>query len=310
MFALLPKLLERTGTSEHGTITALYTVLVDGDDMNEPVADAVRSILDGHIVLSRKLAAANHYPAIDVLASVSRVMPDVVTPAHNAAASTVRDILATYKDAEDLVNIGAYVAGSNPRVDHALARIDAGPRRSCARASTTAPRSPTRSARIAEPRRDGLMKGFRFRLDPVLGHRERVEHERAGEHARALAAQLAAERARDDAVRPARRDARASLRDGHAALDAETLRATYAHLGYLDRAIRAAQQRADACAAETARSQARLIEAARDRKVLETLKDRRREAFAHEASLAEQRELDDQNARLFDRANPFEGLTP
>jgi flagellum-specific ATP synthase len=124
VFALLPKLLERAGTGEHGTITALYTVLVDGDDMNEPVADAVRSILDGHIVLSRKLAAANHYPAIDVLASVSRVMPDVVPPSHAAAASTVRDILATYRDAEDLVNIGAYVAGSNPRVDHALARID------------------------------------------------------------------------------------------------------------------------------------------------------------------------------------------
>ncbi|MEO7040328.1 MAG: EscN/YscN/HrcN family type III secretion system ATPase, partial [Candidatus Elarobacter sp.] len=125
VFALLPKLLERTGTSEYGTITALYTVLVDGDDMNEPVADAVRSILDGHIVLSRKLAAANQYPAVDVLASVSRVMPDVVSAAHLSAASSVRDILATYKDAEDLVNIGAYVAGSNPRVDHALARIDA-----------------------------------------------------------------------------------------------------------------------------------------------------------------------------------------
>jgi len=124
VFAALPKLLERTGTSENGTITALYTVLVDGDDMNEPVADAVRSILDGHVVLSRKLAAANHYPAIDVLASVSRVMPDVVPASHNAAASKVRDVLATYKDAEDLVNIGAYVAGSNPRVDHALARID------------------------------------------------------------------------------------------------------------------------------------------------------------------------------------------
>jgi flagellum-specific ATP synthase len=124
VFALLPKLLERAGTGEHGTITALYTVLVDGDDMNEPVADAVRSILDGHIVLSRRLAAANHYPAIDVLASVSRVMPDVVPPSHATAASTVRDILATYRDAEDLVNIGAYVAGSNPRVDHALARID------------------------------------------------------------------------------------------------------------------------------------------------------------------------------------------
>jgi flagellum-specific ATP synthase len=125
VFALLPKLLERTGAAEHGTITALYTVLVDGDDMNEPVADAVRSILDGHIVLSRKLAAANQYPAVDVLASVSRVMPDVVPPSHLTAASSMRDVLATYRDAEDLVNIGAYVPGSNPRVDHALARIDA-----------------------------------------------------------------------------------------------------------------------------------------------------------------------------------------
>ncbi|MDB5071187.1 MAG: flagellar protein export ATPase FliI [Candidatus Eremiobacteraeota bacterium] len=124
VFALLPKLLERTGTSEHGTITALYTVLVDGDDMNEPVADAVRSILDGHIVLSRKLAAGNHYPAIDVLASVSRVMPDVVPPSHLQSASTIRDVMATYREAEDLVNIGAYVPGSNPRVDHALARIE------------------------------------------------------------------------------------------------------------------------------------------------------------------------------------------
>src|SRR6202042_479412 len=97
VFALLPRLLERTGTSELGTITALYTVLVDGDDLNEPVADAVRPILHGHIVLSRKLAAANHYPAIDVLGSVSRVMPDVVPPAHLMAASTIRDILATYR---------------------------------------------------------------------------------------------------------------------------------------------------------------------------------------------------------------------
>jgi len=125
VFALLPKLLERAGTSAKGTITALYTVLVDGDDLNEPVADAVRSILDGHIVLSRALAAANQYPAIDVLASVSRVMPDVVTDAHLKSASNVRDLMATYKEAEDLVNIGAYVAGSNPKVDLAIGRIEA-----------------------------------------------------------------------------------------------------------------------------------------------------------------------------------------
>lgn len=125
VFALLPKLLERAGTSDTGTITALYSVLVEGDDMNEPVGDAVRSILDGHIVLSRQLAAANHYPAIDILSSVSRVMPDVVDENHYSAASAVRDVLATYRDAEDLINIGAYVGGSNPRVDLALSKIEA-----------------------------------------------------------------------------------------------------------------------------------------------------------------------------------------
>jgi flagellum-specific ATP synthase len=124
VFALLPKLLERAGTSDKGTITGLFTVLVDGDDLNEPVADAVRSCLDGHIVLSRQLAAANHYPAIDLLQSVSRVMPDVVSKEHYGAASALRDVLATYREAEDLVNIGAYVPGSNPRVDVALAKID------------------------------------------------------------------------------------------------------------------------------------------------------------------------------------------
>jgi len=124
VFALLPRLLERAGTSERGTITGLFSVLVDGDDMNEPVADAVRSILDGHIVLSRRLASANHYPAIDLLQSVSRVMPDVVSKEHYAGASALRDVLATYREAEDLINIGAYVPGSNPRVDVALAKID------------------------------------------------------------------------------------------------------------------------------------------------------------------------------------------
>jgi flagellum-specific ATP synthase len=125
VFAMLPRLLERAGTSETGTITGLFSVLVDGDDMNEPVADAVRSILDGHIVLSRQLAAANHYPAIDVLQSVSRVMPDVADKNHYSAASAVRDVLATYRDAEDLINIGAYVPGSNPRVDLSLSKIEA-----------------------------------------------------------------------------------------------------------------------------------------------------------------------------------------
>ena len=125
VFALLPQLLERAGNVRgRGGITAFYTVLVEGDDHNEPVADAVRAILDGHIVLSRDLAAANHYPAIDVLQSVSRTMPDVTTVEHRLKAGRVRDWMATVRNAEDLVNVGAYVAGSNPRIDEALGRRD------------------------------------------------------------------------------------------------------------------------------------------------------------------------------------------
>ncbi len=126
VFATLPKLLERAGNFRRGgSITGLYTVLVEGDDMNEPIADSVRSILDGHIVLSRQLAARNHFPAIDFLTSASRVMRDIVTPDHLKLAGQVREILATYREAEDLVNIGAYVAGSNARIDYSLARIEA-----------------------------------------------------------------------------------------------------------------------------------------------------------------------------------------
>ncbi|MBU0472773.1 MAG: flagellar protein export ATPase FliI [Bacteroidetes bacterium] len=123
VFALLPKLLERAGTSTNGSITGFYTVLVDGDDMNEPIADAVRSILDGHIVLSRKIANKGQYPAIDPLQSVSRVMPDIVTESHRQRAMMFNEILSTYSEAEDLINIGAYVKGSNPQIDHALQNI-------------------------------------------------------------------------------------------------------------------------------------------------------------------------------------------
>lgn len=120
VFAMLPKLLERAGTGERGSITGIYTVLVDGDDMNEPIADAVRSILDGHVVLSRNIAAQNHYPAIDVLNSVSRVMLEIAESGHYQAAQKLRSIMATYREAEDLINIGAYVAGSNQDIDRAI----------------------------------------------------------------------------------------------------------------------------------------------------------------------------------------------
>jgi len=124
VFAQLPRLLERAGMGETGSITAFFTVLVDGDDLTEPIADAVRGILDGHIVLSRQLASANHFPAVDVLNSVSRLMPDIVTEEHRAAAARFRDLLAAYRQAEDLINIGAYVAGSNPKVDEAVSRYE------------------------------------------------------------------------------------------------------------------------------------------------------------------------------------------
>ena len=124
VFAILPKLLERAGSTEKGSITGFYTVLVDGDDMTEPIADAVRSILDGHVVLSRKLANKGQFPAIDPLQSVSRVMPDVVDIEHRKRAIVFNEILATYKEAEDLINIGAYVKGSNPQIDHALSKIN------------------------------------------------------------------------------------------------------------------------------------------------------------------------------------------
>lgn len=124
VFALLPKLMERAGRSEAGSITGLYTVLVEGDDMNEPVADAVRSILDGHVVLSRKLAAENHYPAVDVLESISRVMYDVAPKEYRISAKNVLADLAVYRENEDLINIGAYKKGTNPRIDRAISKHD------------------------------------------------------------------------------------------------------------------------------------------------------------------------------------------
>ena len=121
VFAFLPRLMERAGMAGNGSITAMYTVLVEGDDMDEPVADAVRSILDGHIVLSRSLAHRNHFPAIDVLKSVSRCMGDVTEKAHRAATGKLLNAMAVYHDAEDMVNLGAYVRGTNPQLDQAIA---------------------------------------------------------------------------------------------------------------------------------------------------------------------------------------------
>ncbi len=125
VFAMLPRLMERAGTSEKGSITAIYTVLVDGGDMDEPIADAARGILDGHMVLSRDLAAKNHYPCIDVSMSVSRLFSVICEKDHKKAAGQLREVLARYTEAEDLINIGAYVKGSNPKIDYAVSKIDA-----------------------------------------------------------------------------------------------------------------------------------------------------------------------------------------
>lgn len=125
VYSEMPKILERAGRAAKGSITGLYTVLVDGDDFNEPITDTARSILDGHIVLSRKLGHKNHYPAIDVLASISRCMSQIVTKEHKKAAGKLRNVLATYNEAEDLINIGAYKSGSNSSIDYAISKIDA-----------------------------------------------------------------------------------------------------------------------------------------------------------------------------------------
>ncbi len=124
VFAMLPKLLERAGTDEVGSITGFYTVLVESDDINDPISDAVRSILDGHIVLSRDLAARGHYPAVDVLYSVSRLMMEITSEEHQILAQKIREILAIYRDAEDLINIGAYKKGSSQKIDYAISMID------------------------------------------------------------------------------------------------------------------------------------------------------------------------------------------
>lgn len=124
VFATLPKLLERAGTSPRGSITGIYTVLVDGDDLNEPISDAVRGILDGHIVLSRDLAHKNHYPAIDIMASISRLMNDIVSKRHLELSARVKSLISIYREAEDLINIGAYVKGNNPKIDEAIKYID------------------------------------------------------------------------------------------------------------------------------------------------------------------------------------------
>jgi len=125
VYSEMPKLLERAGRSEKGSITGLYTVLVDGDDFNEPITDTARSILDGHIMLSRQLAHRNHYPAIDILQSISRCMSQIVGREHKKAAGKLKNVLATYNEAEDLINIGAYKSGSNPNIDYAIEKIDA-----------------------------------------------------------------------------------------------------------------------------------------------------------------------------------------
>ena len=125
IYTALPKLLERSGNFERGSITGIYTVLVEGDDDNEPISDTVRGIIDGHIMLSRKIAMKNHYPAIDVLASVSRLMTDIVEPEHTEAAGKIRNMLSIYRENQDLISIGAYKSGTNPELDSAIRHMEA-----------------------------------------------------------------------------------------------------------------------------------------------------------------------------------------
>ena len=170
VFALLPRLLERTGNDARGSITAIYTVLVAGDDMDEPIADEVRGILDGHVVLSRELAARNQWPAIDVLPSLSRVMNAVVDPEHRAAAGRLRELLATYERQRDLILLGAYQRGADPRTDDAIARMDA--INAFLRQRTDEARAVRRDAR-AGCARSSLSMNRRTRGEPMT-HRRRL----------------------------------------------------------------------------------------------------------------------------------------
>ncbi len=191
VFALLPRLLERAGPSSRGTITGIFTVLVDGDDMNEPVGDAIRGILDGHVVLSRKLAHANHFPAIDVLESVSRVMPRVTTDAARAAAAEARSLMATYDEAEDLIRVGAYQAGSNPETDRAVAAIH--PIRTFLRQSVQDPSETDASARLT-----ALLENVASRPATGAGTAQQPEKGASGEAGvNATATSSAARRAGD-----------------------------------------------------------------------------------------------------------------
>jgi flagellum-specific ATP synthase len=170
VFALLPRLLERAGTSPRGSITGLYTVLVDGDDMNEPIADAVRSILDGHVVLTRSLAHAGHYPAIDVLQSISRLTGEIVAPEIAAAGQRLRAALAALREKEDLISIGAYHSGSDPLLDAALEhrpRIEA-----LLRQAVTEPSSPSDSDRSLLELADSLERSLAQRSGEVLDAEE------------------------------------------------------------------------------------------------------------------------------------------
>ena len=123
IYSLLPKLLERSGNFKNGSITGIYTVLVEGDDVNEPISDTVRGIIDGHIVLSRNIAMRNHYPAIDIQASISRIMTEIVDNGHRETASKLRNLLSTYYENYDLISIGAYKSGTNPKIDEAISKI-------------------------------------------------------------------------------------------------------------------------------------------------------------------------------------------
>ena len=217
VFALLPGLLERAGNVRgQGSITGFYTVLVEGDDTNEPVADNVRAILDGHIVLSRDLGARNHYPAIDVLHSVSRTMPDVTTVDHRLKAGTVRDWMATMRDSEDLVSVGAYVAGSNPRIDEALAKRGA---------IDELPPAARRRPRVARATRRALARGAVTRCRrsaPAQARRRRPATSRKPRRISAKAPPNGVRACRAEAV-PAPRGRR--RRVGAPAVGAVTLRA-------------------------------------------------------------------------------------
>jgi flagellum-specific ATP synthase len=300
VFAMLPKLLERSGNSDHGSITGLYTILVEGDDMNEPVADTSRSILDGHIVLTRKLASSGHYPAIDILQSISRVMPDVTTSEHRESSSKLLDILATYTDSEDLINIGAYVKGSNPKIDYAIEMID--PIRKFLRQKVEEKTKFSGSEEYLfslmnnQGKTNYFMPKFKFRLDSLLRLKEEQKKQSELELAHAQTEKIKAENMLKDTIHY--KESAYNAINTKKSCQVFDFQADYYYIDALEKDILNRRRKLERIKQVEHNIINEVIELTKEKKTIEKLKEKRKEEFDKEMDRKEQIYLDDISQKL------------